>query len=181
MTALQSIPLQTITGSPASLADYADRVLLVVNVASRCGLTPQYDGLQALYAHYQDQGFAVLGFPANDFREQEPGTNEEILEFCRATYSVTFPLFDKIVVTGDDKHPLYAALIDAAPHAKGDPAAQRERLRSFGIDANEDPEILWNFEKFVIGRDGTVLARFAPTVLPDDPELVQAIESALAS
>jgi glutathione peroxidase len=181
MTALQSIPFRTISGSPASLADYADRVLLVVNVASRCGLTPQYEGLQALYGRYEDQGFVVLGFPANDFREQEPGTNEEILEFCRATYSVTFPLCAKIAVTGTDKHPLYAALIDAAPHAKGDTAAHRERLRGFGIDANDDPEILWNFEKFLIGRDATVLARFAPTVTPDNPELVKAIEFALAN
>lgn len=181
MTAeLQTIPVETVTGDPASLADYAGHVLLVVNVASKCGLTPQYEGLEALYEKYRDQGFEVLGFPANDFREQEPGTNEEILEFCRATYSVAFPLFAKIAVTGADKHPLYAALTAAAPRAEGDPEGQRERLRGLGVTPNEDPEILWNFEKFLIGRDGTVLTRFAPTMTPDDPALVEAVEAALA-
>ena len=180
MTAVQSIPFATITGDPASLADYEGRVLLVVNVASRCGLTPQYEALQALHERYSGQGFAVLGFPANDFKEQEPGTNEEILEFCTTTYSVTFPLFAKIAVTGPGKHPLYASLIDAAPRAEGAPEKYRERLRGFGIDATDEPEILWNFEKFLLGRDGAVLARFAPDVVPDDAALVAAIETALA-
>src|SRR3954454_5217778 len=179
MTSLQSVPIETITGEPASLADYAGRVLLVVNVASKCGLTPQYEGLEALYEKFKDEGFEVLGFPANDFREQEPGTNEEILEFCRATYSVQFPLFAKIEVTGPDKHPLYASLTEAAPHAKGDAESHRQRLREYGIPANEDPEILWNFEKFLVGRDGSVIARFSPNVTPDDPQLVAAIEAAL--
>lgn len=180
MTAVQTIPFETITGDPASLADYEGRVLLVVNVASRCGLTPQYEGLQALYERYCDRGFAVLGFPANDFKQQEPGSNAEIVEFCTTTYSVTFPLFAKIAVTGAGKHPLYASLIDAAPRAQGSPEKYRERLRGFGIDATDDPEILWNFEKFLLDRDGAVLARFAPNVTPDDPELVRAIEAALA-
>lgn len=181
MTALQSIPLDTITGTPASLADYAGRVLLVVNVASKCGLTPQYEGLEALHERYHDRGLEVLGFPANDFAGQEPGSNDEILEFCQATYSVRFPMFAKIQVTGEGKHPLYAALTESAPHAVGDTGPHRERLRGFGIAANEDPEILWNFEKFLIGRDGAVAARFAPTVTPDDPQLVTAIETALSS
>ncbi len=180
MTALQSIPIETISGEPASLADYSGRVLLVVNVASKCGLTPQYEGLESLYERYHDRGFDVLGFPANDFRGQEPGTNEEILEFCQATYSIKFPMFAKIAVTGADKHPLYTSLTQAAPHASGDSATHRERLRSFGISANEDPDILWNFEKFLIGRDGSVLARFAPSVTPADPALVKAVEDALA-
>jgi glutathione peroxidase len=179
-TALQSIPIDTIAGEPTSLAEFSGRVLLVVNVASKCGLTPQYEGLEALYERYGDQGLEVLGFPANDFREQEPGTNEEILEFCQSTYAVKFPIFAKIAVTGQDKHPLYELLTDAVPHASGDPEAHRERLRGFGIPTNEDPEILWNFEKFLIGRDGTVLARFAPNLVPEDPALVTAIEAALA-
>jgi glutathione peroxidase len=180
VTSLQSIPIETISGEPASLADYEGRVLLVVNVASKCGLTPQYEGLETLYERYHDQGFEVLGFPANDFRDQEPGTNEEILEFCRATYSVQFPVFAKIAVTGTDKHPLYASLTAAMPQASGEPEIHRERLRGFGIAANEDPEILWNFEKFLIGRDGAVVARFAPSVPPLDPRLVTAVENALA-
>jgi glutathione peroxidase len=179
-TALQSIPIDTIGGAPTSLAEYSGRVLLVVNVASKCGLTPQYEGLEALYERFAGQGLEVLGFPANDFREQEPGTNDEILEFCQSTYAVKFPIFAKIAVTGADKHPLYEQLIEAVPHASGDPEAYRERLRSFDIPANEDPDILWNFEKFLIGRDGTVLARFAPSVVPEDPTLVAAIEEALA-
>jgi len=180
VTALQSIPIETISGESTSLADYAGRVLLVVNVASKCGLTPQYEGLESLYERYQEQGFDVLGFPANDFREQEPGTNEEILEFCQATYSVRFPLFAKIAVTGAEQHPLYASLTEAVPHASGDPETHRERLRGFGIEANEDPDILWNFEKFLVGRDGSVVARFAPSVTPEDPALVKAVEDALA-
>jgi glutathione peroxidase len=178
---LQSVPIDTIAGGPTSLAEYAGRVLLVVNVASKCGLTPQYEGLEALYERYNDQGLEVLGFPANDFREQEPGTNEEILEFCQSTYAVKFPIFAKVSVTGQDKHPLYEMLTAAVPHASGDPEAHRERLRGFGIPTNEDPEILWNFEKFLIGRDGTVLARFAPNLVPEDPALIAAIEDALAA
>lgn len=179
-TALQSVPIDTISGDHTSLADYSGRVLLIVNVASKCGLTPQYEALESLYERYGDQGFEVLGFPANDFREQEPGTNEEILEFCQSTYGVKFPVFAKIAVTGEDKHPLYELLTDAAPHASGEPEAHRERLRGFGIETNGDPEILWNFEKFLVGRDGEVVGRFAPNVVPDDPMLVSAIEGALA-
>ena len=181
MTALQSIPFETISGAPASLADYSGRVVLVVNVASKCGLTPQYEGLEALYERYHDQGFEVLGFPANDFREQEPGTNEEILQFCQTKYAVTFPLFAKVAVTGADKHPLYDVLTTTAPRATGDPDALRANLRGYGIDAGDDPDILWNFEKFLIGRDGSVRARFAPSLTPDDPALVEAVEDALAT
>jgi glutathione peroxidase len=180
VTAIQSIPIETISGESTSLADYSGQVLLVVNVASKCGLTPQYEGLESMYERYHDQGFEVLGFPANDFRGQEPGTNEEILEFCQATYAVRFPIFAKVAVTGAEKHPLYASLTEAAPHASGDPEAHRERLRGYGIQANEDPDILWNFEKFLIGRDGAVLARFAPSVTPEDASLVKAVEDALA-
>lgn len=181
MTTIQTIPVDTITGETTDLGAYAGRVLLVVNVASKCGLTPQYEGLEALYERYRDQGFEVLGFPANDFLGQEPGTNEEILGFCRSTFGVEFPMFAKIQVSGEGKHPLYAALTGEIGRASGDPDAQRAQLRSFEIEANEDPEILWNFEKFLVSRDGRVVGRFAPSVTPDDPELVAAIEAELAA
>ncbi len=180
MSTLQAIPLTTITGDSASLADYAGEVLLVVNVASKCGLTPQYEGLEALHRRHQGSGFRVLGFPANNFLEQEPGTDAEIAEFCTSTYAVDFPLFSKISVAGDDRHPLYGALTAAAPRAGGDPDAFREQLRGYDIATNDDPDVLWNFEKFLIGRDGAVAGRFAPTVTPDDPILTDAIEAEIA-
>lgn len=179
MTAIQDIPLTTITGDAATLADYAGKVLLVVNVASKCGLTPQYAGLEALYESHRDRGLEVLGFPANNFLGQEPGTNDEIAEFCRTNFSVAFPMFSKISVAGEDKHPLYAALTAAAPRAQGDPDGFRDTLKGHGLTVNDDPEVLWNFEKFLIGRDGQVIGRFAPTTAPDDEALVAAIESAL--
>ncbi len=177
---LAAIPLKTIDGRDASLADYAGKVLLVVNVASKCGLTPQYDGLEALHEKLEGKGFSVLGFPANDFGGQEPGSNEEIAEFCRTNFSVKFPMFAKITVSGPDKHPLYAALDAAQPQKRGDPESFRERLRGFGMTPNPDPEVLWNFEKFVIAKDGSVAARFAPTTPPDDADLAAAIEAELA-
>jgi glutathione peroxidase len=180
MSNLSTIPLKTINGKDASLADYAGKVLLAVNVASKCGLTPQYEGLEALHERLADQGFAVLGFPANNFGAQEPGSNDEIASFCTANFGVKFPMFEKISVAGEDKHPLYAALTEAIPTKQGDPDAFRERLKGFGMTPNPDPEILWNFEKFVIARDGSVAARFSPTTAPDDAELVAAIESELA-
>jgi glutathione peroxidase len=152
---LYDIPVNRIDGSQASLGDYAGRVLLVVNVASKCGLTPQYDGLEALYRTYKEKGLTVVGFPANNFMGQEPGTNEEIQDFCRLTYGVDFPMFAKISVKGDDRHPLYDALAG-------------------------DEDISWNFEKFLIGRDGKVVARFAPKTEPQDPAVVEAIETELS-
>jgi glutathione peroxidase len=180
ITTLQQIPLSTITGETTSLADHAGSVLLIVNVASKCGLTPQYTGLEALYEQRRAEGFAVLGFPANNFGAQEPGTNEEISEFCSSTYSVEFPLFSKISVVGDDQHPLYHELTTAIPRAEGDPDAFRDRLRGFGMTPNEDPDVLWNFEKFLVARDGSVVRRFAPTMAPDDPVIVAAIDAELA-
>jgi len=180
MTAIQDIPVSTITGEHASLADHAGSVLLVVNVASKCGLTPQYTALEALYEERHDRGFEILGFPANNFGAQEPGSDEEIAEFCSTNYSVTFPMFSKVSVVGDDQHPLYRELTTAAPRAEGDPDAFRERLRGFGMTPNEDHDILWNFEKFLVARDGTVVRRFAPTVTPDDPAIVAAIDEELA-
>jgi glutathione peroxidase len=180
MTDLQHIPLTTITGAATTLAAYHGSVLLVVNVASKCGLTPQYEALERVYGNYHDQGFEVLGFPANNFREQEPGSDAEIAEFCRVTYAATFPLFSKISVVGEDQHPLYSALTAAIPHAQGDTESRRERLRSRDIPVNDDPDILWNFEKFLIGRTGGVAARFAPDTTPDDPLILAAIEAELA-
>ena len=178
--ALSAIPLTRIDGSPDSLANHAGKVLLVVNVASKCGLTPQYDGLEKLYKDYKDKGLEVLGFPANDFGAQEPGSAEEIVEFCKLNYGVSFPLFAKADVSGPAKQPLYAALTAAKPAKQGEAEAFREKLRGYGMTPTADPEVLWNFEKFVIGRDGKVAARFAPTVAPDDAALVAAIEGELA-
>lgn len=178
--ALTDIPYSTITGAPSSLGEYAGKVLLVVNVASKCGLTPQYDKLEKLHQAHRDKGFSVVGFPANDFGAQEPGTEADIQQFCTTNFGVDFPMASKIVVTGDDKHPLYDALTRAAPQKQGDAPAMREMLRGYGMTPTEDPEVLWNFEKFLIGRNGQVVARFAPTMEPDDPAIVAAIEAELA-
>jgi len=153
--------LPSIDGKPLPLATYKGKVALIVNVASQCGYTRQYAGLEALYEKYKDQGLVVLGFPANNFGGQEPGTNDEIRQFCTRNYKVTFPMFAKVSVAGDDKTPLYQYLT--------------------GKEANEKTagEIRWNFTKFLAGRDGKVIARFEPDVAPEDPELVTAIEAAL--
>jgi len=184
--AIYEIPVQTITGEPTTLAAYSGKVLLVVNVASKCGLTPQYDALEKLYTQYQPEGLSVLGFPANDFGAQEPGTNDEIATFCRATFGVNFPMFSKIAVAGPETHPLYKSLIAAEPTAIGATrAAFREKLAGFlgktGATPNPEPGILWNFEKFLVDRTGKVVARFSPEVTPDDPAVLAAIKSALAS
>lgn len=174
------IPLKDIDGKDTSLKAYQGKVLLVVNVASRCGLTKQYKELQALHEKFKDQGFSVVGFPCNDFGAQEPGTAEEITEFCKLNYGVSFPLFAKGDVTGPAKQPLYAALTEALPAKQGPAEEFREKLKGYGMTPTQDPEVLWNFEKFLIGRDGTVAARFAPGVTPDDPALTAAIEAELA-
>ena len=181
MTHLQDIPVTAIDGSSTTLGAHAGSVLLVVNVASKCGLTPQYEALEALHQRHRDEGLVVVGFPANDFAGQEPGTDEEIAEFCDVNYSVTFPLFSKISVVGDDQHPLYAELTAQRPDAEGDKAGFRETLRGHGLSPTDDPDVLWNFEKFLVSRDGEVVARFAPAVAPDDPALTAAIEGALAA
>lgn len=176
---IADIPLTRNDGVAQTLADYRGDVVLIVNVASKCGLTPQYEGLEALYRDKSAQGFAVLGFPANDFLAQEPGTDAEIADFCRSTYDVTFPLFAKAPVSGPVKQPLYAALTAAIPDATGE-GPMRENLKGYGIAVNPVPEVQWNFEKFLIGRDGRVAGRFAPDVAADDPRLVAAIEAELA-
>jgi glutathione peroxidase len=175
-----TIPLTTIDGQPATLGDWAGKVRLLVNVASKCGLTPQYEGLEKLYREKKDAGLEVLGFPANDFKGQEPGTEAEIASFCSLTYDVTFPMFAKIAVTGADIHPLYRALTFTHPSATGE-GPMRKKLEDFGIAPNPVPGVLWNFEKFLLGRDGRILARFAPDVTADDPRLRQAVDAALAS
>ncbi len=154
-------PVRTLAGEPASLALHRDQTILIVNVASKCGLTPQYEGLEALQRRYADRGFSVVGFPCNQFMDQEPGSPEEIQAFCSTTYGVTFPMFEKIDVNGPDRHPIYAELAEVA-------------------DADgHSGDIRWNFEKFLVSPDGSV-QRFAPTVTPEDPVLVAAIEAALA-
>jgi glutathione peroxidase len=180
MSTLHDIPLSTIDGRDTSLGEHAGKVLLVVNVASKCGLTPQYDALEKLYEEKRGDGFEVLGFPANNFGAQEPGTNEEIAQFCSTTFDVKFPMFAKISVAGGDQHPLYRELTASIPRAEGDADAFRERLRGHGITPNEDPDVVWNFEKFLIGKDGTVKRRFAPTMTPDNPAIVSAIDEELA-
>jgi len=180
-TSVLDIPVKKITGEDTSLGEFKGNVLLVVNVASKCGLTPQYEGLEKIYEQYKGQGLVVAGFPANDFKAQEPGTNEEILTFCTANFGVKFPLFDKITVVGPEKHPLYAALIAAQPKAMSvTEVSWREKLKGYGIEGNPEPELLWNFEKFLVSRSGEVVKRFAPNTQPDAPELVAAIETELA-
>ena len=179
------IPVTTIEGQPSSLADYRGKVLLVVNVASKCGLTPQYEGLEKLYREKHDAGLEVLGFPANNFLAQEPGDEAEIQQFCQLTYDVSFPLFAKISVAGSDTHPLYQQLTAAQPAAIGE-GPMREKLQGAvakfpDLVVNEAPQVLWNFEKFLIGKDGKVIARFAPDVAGDDARLREAVDAALAA
>jgi len=157
---IYDIPVHTLSGEESSLAPYAGKSVLVVNVASKCGLTPQYEGLEKLQKTYEDKGFTVVGFPCNQFMGQEPGTAEEIQTFCSTTYGVTFPLFEKIDVNGEDQNPIYAEL------------NQVEDAEGYSGD------IRWNFEKFLIAPDGSV-QRFAPQVTPEDPALVAAIEASL--
>ena len=158
---LYEIPLTTLDGKPATLGEHAGEVMLAVNVASKCGFTPQYEALEQLYETYSDRGFAVLGFPCNQFMFQERGSAEDIATFCSTTYGVTFPMFEKLKVRGKEQHPLYAELTKAAD-AKG----------------NAGP-VKWNFEKFLINRQGEIVARFRSKTKPDDPAIVQAIEAAL--
>jgi glutathione peroxidase len=158
---IHDITLHTLQGEPASLGDYRGTTLLLVNVASKCGLTPQYEGLERLQETYGDKGFSVLGFPCNQFGGQEPGTSEEIATFCSATYGVTFPMFEKVDVNGADRHPAY------------------EELTAFPDADGEAGDIQWNFEKFLVSQDGTVLHRFRPLVDPEAPEVIDAIEANL--
>lgn len=158
---IYDIPLKTLDGQPTKLAEHQGKALLIVNVASKCGLTPQYTGLEALHEELADKGFAVLGFPCNQFGEQEPGSSDEIATFCSTTYGVTFPMFEKVEVNGDGRHPVY------------------EILTTKEDDEGKAGDVVWNFEKFLISPEGEVVARFNPVVKPDDDALVGAIEKAL--
>jgi len=161
--ALYDIPIHTLQGDDTKLGDYAGKTLLLVNVASKCGLTPQYEGLEHLQKTYGDKGFSVIGFPCNQFMGQEPGTSEEIAQFCSATYGVTFPLTEKIEVNGEGRHPIYAELTEK-PDAEGNAG-----------------DITWNFEKFLVSPEGQVVARYRPQVEPEDPAIVGDIEAQLAA
>jgi glutathione peroxidase len=177
---IYDIPVERISGEPASLGEFKGKVVLVVNVASKCGLTPQYEGLEKLYEKLEPKGLVVAGFPANDFKAQEPGTNDEIQSFCTLNYGVKFPLFSKIKVTGPEKHPLYAALIAAQPAAVSvNQPSWREKLNGWGVPTLPEPELTWNFEKFLVSRTGEVVQRFAPDTAADAPELTAAIEREL--
>jgi glutathione peroxidase len=176
--ALYEIPVQRADRSRTTLADHAGQVMLIVNVASRCGLTPQYDGLEAIHEKFRSRGFTVLGFPANEFGSQEPGSNEEIQQFCQLNYGVQFPVFAKTVVKGEGKHPLYRHLTQAAPNAIERSGILRGKLAAAG-KLPPHGEITWNFEKFLVNRRGEVVARFAPDVVPVDPMIIEAIESEL--
>ena len=158
---VRDFPVNTLAGQPSSLGELDGKTLLVVNVASKCGLTPQYAGLEALHEQFADRGFAVVGFPCNQFGGQEPGTAEEIATFCSATYGVSFPMFEKIDVNGADRRPIYTELT-ATADAEG-----------------QAGDIQWNFEKFLVSPDGAVIARFRPMTAPDAPELISAIEASL--
>lgn len=179
MSALYDIPVNKIDGSAATLAEHRGEVLLIVNVASKCGFTPQYEGLEALQEKYAGKKFSVLGFPANDFAAQEPGSNDEIERFCKTTYNVQFPLYSKIAVTGPQKHPLYAQLTAEAPDTE-DRDNMENMLRGYKIEPTARPEVVWNFEKFLVDRQGRVVRRFSPDTAPDAPKLVSAIEAELA-
>ena len=175
---LYDIPVKKIDGSDATLGEHRGEVLLVVNVASKCGLTPQYDGLEKLHEKYRDKKFSVLGFPANDFAGQEPGSNEEIQQFCSTKFNVQFPLYSKIPVTGPGKHPLYKHLTESKPQTEGREGMEK-MLRGYKMEPTASPEVVWNFEKFLIGRNGQVIRRFAPDTAPDAQNLVAAIEAEL--
>ena len=177
---IYSIQARRIDGKDGTLADLQGKVALIVNVASKCGLTPQYTALEKVYETYRDKGFTVLGFPANDFKGQEPGTNAEIVEFCTANYGVKFPMFDKITVVGEGRHPLYKHLIAAQPKATANPDSKlRGILDGMGLLPKNESDIMWNFEKFLVAKDGKVVARFAPDITPDDPMVTKAIETEL--
>lgn len=179
MASVYDISVKSIDGKETTLNQYAGKVLLLVNVASKCGLTPQYEGLQQLYKDKKDQGLEILGFPANNFLEQEPGTDEEIQEFCSINYQVDFPLFSKISVAGAEKHPLYQVLTQAIPERLGE-GPWWEDLVEYGLTPNPKPEVLWNFEKFLVNKQGEVVARFAPDIQANDARITDAINVELA-
>jgi glutathione peroxidase len=180
MSHIQEIPLRRIDGSSATLKEFEGNVLLIVNVASKCGLTPQYEGLERLFQKYKARGLVVLGFPANDFGAQEPGSNEEIAAFCETRFAVQFPMFEKIAVKGEAQHALYRELIAEQPHAQSnDGGTLLSKLEEHGLAPKAPTDVLWNFEKFLVDRHGNVSGRFAPDVTPENDGLIRAIEGEL--
>ncbi len=177
---LYEIPVRKIDGTETDLSNYKDKVLLIVNVASKCGLTPQYAGLEKFYEHYREQGLEVLGFPANNFMGQEPGNDEEIKNFCSTNYHVEFPLFSKISVKGDDQHPLYKYLTRAKSETDVNSGELEANLKGYGHTRTTPDEVLWNFEKFLVAKDGTVVGRFAPDTTVENEQLVNKVEQELA-
>lgn len=177
---LYDIALKSLDGRALTLTEFEGQVLLIVSVASRCGLTPQYAGLESLFRQYRGRGLQVLGFPCNDFAAQEPGSAGEIQDFCTTNYGIDFPMFEKLNINSVPRHPLYAALIAAQPEAVF-PAGSDfcEKLAGYGCSPKQAGDVLWNFEKFLVGRDGRVVQRFSPDMLPDDPAMLTAIEAAL--
>jgi glutathione peroxidase len=183
MNELYPITVNRADKSETTLGEFQSKVLLIVNVASKCGLTPQYDALERIHKRYEQRGFTVLGFPANEFGAQEPGSDSEIQQFCRLNYGVEFPVFSKLVVKGPGQHPLYAHLTRAFPEATKKGGTVRKALRKIlhaGSFTGESGEITWNFEKFLIDRRGEIVARFAPDVVPEDPMVLESIEEELS-
>ncbi len=178
---IYEIPVKTIDGKDTNLGEYKGKTLLIVNVASKCGLTPQYEGLQALYGEYKDKGVEVLGFPANNYMGQEPGTEDEIKDFCSTNYSVTFPMFSKLSTKGDDQHELYKYLTETKPETDVNDGGLEEKLKGYGSVRSQPSEVLWNFEKFLVSKDGEIAARFAPDVAPNDERLLAKLDAEIGN
>ncbi|MGB1090897.1 MAG: glutathione peroxidase [Oceanobacter sp.] len=182
MTDVYDIDLITIDGKTTTLKAYEGKALLIVNVASKCGLTPQYEKLQACYNEYKDKGLEILGFPCNQFKGQEPGSESEIKQFCQLTYDVNFPMFAKLNVNGRDRHPLYRYLIEHQPAREYLPDGQlKPKLTQMGLLPEQETDVLWNFEKFLVDRKGHPVGRFAPDMTTEDEALKEALENVLAS
>lgn len=176
---IYEIPVKTIDGTETNLGEYKGKTLLIVNVASKCGLTPQYEGLQKLYDEYHGKGLEVLGFPANNFMGQEPGTEDEIKDFCDTNFNVKFPMFSKVSVKGDDQHQLYHYLTETKPDTDVNDGVMEEKLAGYGSKRSQPSEVLWNFEKFLVGKNGEIVVRFAPDVTAEDERLVAKVEEEL--
>ena len=164
--------MKNIDGSEVKLETYKGKVVMIVNTASKCGLTPQYEALQAVYDKYKDKNFLILGFPANNFMGQEPGTEDEIKDFCSTNYNVTFPMFSKLSTKGDDQHELYKYLTETKPETDVNDGGLEEKLKGYGAVRSQPSEVLWNFEKFLVSKEGEITARFAPDVAPNDERLL---------
>ena len=180
MSSVADIKFENFQGEEKTLKDLGSNLFLVVNVASKCGLTPQYEGLEKVYREFKSQGLTVVGFPANEFLAQEPGTNEEIQSFCQVTYDVTFPVMKKIIVKGEGQHPLYKALTETKPEATIDPDSKfLGMLKDNNLLSGEAHDIKWNFEKFLVSKDGTIINRYSPDITPDHDLILKDIKANL--